>query len=220
MAELFDTDTGACRVCGCTDNTACPGGCCWVPDPLTRGELCSACAIRPCVGGLDLSITATGVAHWADIRTETWTTNDGDGDARLNDLAARLILYIDGFPCRPELLVIEDLLFGPRASKSSGITSMLHGVVRCELIERSVPYLLVSPSTLKIYATGNGQATKGDMRAELIKRAGLDVRSEDECDSWWLRALGLDLLGEPLLDLPKTHRRALDKLTLPKPVAA
>lgn len=30
-----------CRVCGCTDDRACPGGCCWV-----EPDLCSAC-VRP-----------------------------------------------------------------------------------------------------------------------------------------------------------------------------
>lgn len=33
----------ACRVCGCTEAQACPGGCCWVPDPEDLGPLCSAC---------------------------------------------------------------------------------------------------------------------------------------------------------------------------------
>lgn len=33
----------ACRVCGCTENAACPGGCHWVPDPTMTGELCSRC---------------------------------------------------------------------------------------------------------------------------------------------------------------------------------
>lgn len=33
----------ACRLCGCTENTPCPGGCQWVPDPEQLGELCSAC---------------------------------------------------------------------------------------------------------------------------------------------------------------------------------
>lgn len=36
MDNLFDERT--CRVCGCTDDHACPGGCCWVED-----DLCSAC---------------------------------------------------------------------------------------------------------------------------------------------------------------------------------
>lgn len=30
----------ACRVCGCTDEKACPGGCSWV-----ERDLCSACAM-------------------------------------------------------------------------------------------------------------------------------------------------------------------------------
>lgn len=47
-AELEFTLLGQCRVCGCTDDVACPGGCSWVDDPDRRGELCSAC--RPGVG--------------------------------------------------------------------------------------------------------------------------------------------------------------------------
>lgn len=30
----------SCRVCGCTDENACEGGCWWVED-----DLCSSCAI-------------------------------------------------------------------------------------------------------------------------------------------------------------------------------
>lgn len=36
---------GACRVCGCTDQHACAGGCYWV-----EPDLCSACAYRVEVG--------------------------------------------------------------------------------------------------------------------------------------------------------------------------
>lgn len=38
-----DSDGPACRMCGCTENRACVGGCWWVPDALMLGELCSAC---------------------------------------------------------------------------------------------------------------------------------------------------------------------------------
>lgn len=31
-----------CRVCGCTEDKACPGGCVWVPDP-ELADLCSSC---------------------------------------------------------------------------------------------------------------------------------------------------------------------------------
>lgn len=32
----------ACRVCGCTDDRACPGGCYWV-----EADLCSVCVEDP-----------------------------------------------------------------------------------------------------------------------------------------------------------------------------
>jgi hypothetical protein len=34
--------TRACRVCGCTDDRACPGGCWWAAE-----DLCSACVGAP-----------------------------------------------------------------------------------------------------------------------------------------------------------------------------
>jgi hypothetical protein len=49
MSALHDTDEVGmsdeprCRVCGCTDDEACPGGCSWVPDPELLGDLCSVC---------------------------------------------------------------------------------------------------------------------------------------------------------------------------------
>ncbi|WP_327591380.1 hypothetical protein OHA25_60635 (plasmid) [Nonomuraea sp. NBC_00507] len=33
----------ACWLCGCTDESACPGNCHWVRDPLMLGDLCSSC---------------------------------------------------------------------------------------------------------------------------------------------------------------------------------
>lgn len=41
-----EADIPVCRVCGCTDDNACPGGCCWVEDPEGLGDLCSACFAR------------------------------------------------------------------------------------------------------------------------------------------------------------------------------
>ena len=43
-----DPDEPACRVSGCTDSQACPGGCWWVPGDIDeRGPLCSCCRSRP-----------------------------------------------------------------------------------------------------------------------------------------------------------------------------
>lgn len=162
--------------------------------------------------GLDLSITATGVATPV-LATITPRTS---GDRRLVTIRDSIRGLLDsGQP--PELVVIEDVVV---RSGAASVLGMLHGVVRVDLLDRGIPYVTVPPATLKVYATGKGNATKPDMRMELFRRAGLDERDDNRVDAWWLRALGLDLAGDPPLELPKTHRRALAKLTLPTAAAA
>lgn len=36
-----------CMVCGCTDDTPCPGGCAWVPPDVFTGDICTTCAREP-----------------------------------------------------------------------------------------------------------------------------------------------------------------------------
>ncbi len=51
IGDRIDVDEASCRVCGCTESAACPGGCRWATDeeqiaaglePM-EGDLCSAC---------------------------------------------------------------------------------------------------------------------------------------------------------------------------------
>lgn len=57
-------DIPTCVVCGCTDDAACPGGCCWVEDPDGEmRELCSQCVgDRPWIPEHDEILRA----GWAD----------------------------------------------------------------------------------------------------------------------------------------------------------
>lgn len=42
--ELVQPQGGSCALCGCTEDQACAGGCCWVPHELgLMVDLCSAC---------------------------------------------------------------------------------------------------------------------------------------------------------------------------------
>jgi hypothetical protein len=34
-----------CRICRCTDDAACAGGCSWAEDPERLGHLCSSCLL-------------------------------------------------------------------------------------------------------------------------------------------------------------------------------
>lgn len=161
------------------------------------------------VVGIDPSLSATGIATHRDL----WTAPDRrfKGDERLHDLWLHVNMAVTGDG--PYLAVIEDL---PTHAHGAGKTGMAHGVVRHCLLDNQVPYLTVPPATLKVFATGRGNCTKPDMRVELLQRTGRDVRDDNQCDAAWLREIGLHLLGNPCIQLPKTHTRALDKLALPE----
>ncbi|GAB3209751.1 hypothetical protein GCM10027294_25410 [Marinactinospora endophytica] len=167
----------------------------------------------PSVIGLDLSMTATGIAY-PDGTTETLHPRS-TGDARLVEIRDRVDRAASDR--RVDLVVIEDL---PTHARAAGITGMVHGAVRSLLVERQIPYALVSPATLKAYAAGKGNADKTAMTLALYKRAGIEVADDNQCDAWWLRAAGLQHLGHPAVELPAAQIARLDKVTWPEVAVA
>jgi len=158
--------------------------------------------------GLDLSITATGIAHPNGV-TETIKTRSDDGDRRLLQIRGYLRKAVDA---GIDLAVLEDL---PTHAHGAGITGMVHGAVRAVLMGASVPYVLVTPATLKSYATGKGNAGKPDMAVAAFKRSGAEFGDDNQVDSWWLRHAGLDHYGFAEFELPQTQRSRLDKVDWP-----
>jgi Holliday junction resolvasome RuvABC endonuclease subunit len=184
----------------------------------TAAPTTGAAAPPPRVVGLDLSITATGIAR-SDGTLTTVNTKTATSDQRLLVIerhVAEVIGVCHEYP-KPHLAVIEDL---PTHAHGAGITGMVHGVIRVVLMRSGIPYVLVPPATLKKYATGKGNATKPDMRMALYQRAGLDLRDDNQVDALWLRLMGLDALGHPQIDLPKAQRDALAKVAWPATATA
>lgn len=159
--------------------------------------------------GLDLSLTASGVCL-ADGTTHTIKTNAKDGDRRLLHIGHTIA---NALAPGADLAVVEDL---PIHAKSAGITGMVHGVARAALLEAGVPYVLVSPATLKKYATGRGNGDKTPMAIAALKRAGREFPDDNQVDAFWLRHAGLDALGQPEIAMPADQRAALDKVTWPQ----
>ena len=165
----------------------------------------------PRVIGLDLSITATGIAD-IDGMTSTVGGKASRGDARLIDICLA-VLAEKAIGC--QLAVIEGLaVHGPGGAMAA---AQVMGAVKITLMQAQVRYVEVPPSSLKKYATGKGNATKADMAVALYKRAGLELANDNEVDAWWLRAMGLHHLGHPAVDLPTAHTDTLAKITWPTP---
>lgn len=160
--------------------------------------------------GVDLSLTATGLAL-PDGSTKILRSRL-TGAERLREyrslLAAELNLLVHRWPL--DLVVVEDLPFGH--NKSAGPLGMLHGVIRVKLLDEGLRTVLVTPATLKKFACGAGNANKEAVFAAAIRRLGYEGISHDEADALWLRAIGMHLLGDPVVDVPQTHLDALAKV--------
>lgn len=170
--------------------------------------------------GLDLAAESTGVAL-PDGSALTVKAPKARGKKRtlLDDLDR--LDYVGSNINRilaenvPDLVVIEDYAPGIKSAAAHRLAE-IGGAVRwtCHTLRR--PIALVNVMHLKIYATGSTRVEKGDMRMAAYKRAGVEFANDDECDAWWLRAMGLDHLGHPVVDVPKTHRDALAKVAWPE----
>jgi crossover junction endodeoxyribonuclease RuvC len=112
-----------------------------------------------------------------------------------------------------DLVLIEQ----PAYSKSGGHMHDRSGVwwmVVNVLLGRGTPVVEVTPSSLKLYATGKGNAGKPQLLEAAVRRLPhIEHYGDDNrVDALWLAAMGLDHLGLPLCDMPVTHRKALDKV--------
>jgi Holliday junction resolvasome RuvABC endonuclease subunit len=156
------------------------------------------------VCGIDPSLAATGIAG-PDDELLTIHTETADPD-RLAKIYTAIVTRVGG----SDLAVMEDL---PKHAQGAGLTGMAQGVIRLALIHIGTPYVTITAATLKKYATGNGTASKPDMRMALFQRAGLDIKDDNQVDAWWAWQIALWAGGDDRwVKLPKTNLIALDKI--------
>ena len=173
------------------------------------------------VVGLDLSLTATGIAVEDGTCTVKVRTTGMQRLADVRDIV--LDAYQPRFERPPDfghLFVIEGYSMGTaRQSSHAHGLGELGGVIRLALWEAGVPYVDVPPACLKKYATGKGNANKEAVLIAAVKR-GAEVKDNNEADAWWLRAMGMDALGSPIVTVPALNRTALATVAWPTKAGA
>jgi Holliday junction resolvasome RuvABC endonuclease subunit len=164
--------------------------------------------------GLDLSISATGVAF--PDGSSAVIKPRGKGYGRLLFIEERLSAAVR--VARPDLAVVEDIRAGLKGDAAK-VVPMVHAVAVLVLGRAGVPYALVNAKTLKLYATGyGGGADKESMALAALTYAGRKFPGDaggDQCDAWWLRAAGHAAYGEPLVRMPQHNIDALRVVTWP-----
>lgn len=183
--------------------------------------------------GIDPSLTGTGIARVdtddrlvADVQTITST---GRKDAtwpqratRIDNLAQEIasLCQDELHEISADLVVLEAPSLG---QQRQGGTLDRHGLwwgILARLTYWGIPYACVAPAARAKYATGKGNASKDQVLLEVARRfPHVPVTDNNQADALVLAAMGADHLGTPLVELPKAHREALDKVAWPVNVA-
>jgi hypothetical protein len=178
------------------------------------------------VVGLDLSLTATGVAKWSSLtpgpELATVHADQLTGLARLQAVRSQLTRLVRG----ADLVVVEALPPGGRLAqgKTAYVNERagLYFMVLDRLHQLGLPYALVQPPQLKGYALGVGggsKATKAAVIAAVVRRYDASPANDNEADACVLAAMGRHHLGDPPAPVPKLHANWLTAVHWPRDAA-
>jgi crossover junction endodeoxyribonuclease RuvC len=175
--------------------------------------------VNPRVVAFDLSLTSTGVADRNGTRRICPKSTGVERLAEVRNAVIDAAWFEDSDgPYPADLVVIEGYSYA--SGNSAHQVGELGGVVRLALHEAGIRFEVVAPKTIKTYACDNGGASKDDVLLAAVRRLGYEGKSKDEADAYWLYALAMHALGEPIVDVPRAHLRALKALPWAVAVAA
>lgn len=169
------------------------------------------------VVGIDPSLTSLGLAYRDKVSCKTKAHALGHktlkGFERLAFLRDKVAQYVDDL--EPELVVFEGLAMGFNNKNSNNVLNLaeLAGILKLLILERGIDILLVPPSNLKMFTTGNGGPDKDKKRVMLAVGNSLNVSfsTSDQYDAAGLMMMGEAYLNSRLLSRDRRHytRRAL-----------
>lgn len=138
--------------------------------------------------GIDLSIVNTGIAVWDGLRSCWWTRTIQPPTAEEECLDQR-IDYVVGTVKKiirlhdPEIIGLE----GPAYNKPfvAYRLGMVMGALRIWLWQNQRPFIEISPTAVKKFATGSGKANKLNM-IQAAANMGIPVNNHHEADAAFL----------------------------------
>lgn len=178
------------------------------------------------ITGLDLSLTATGIARLAiadeehhrddwilEAVTVTSTGHRSDTYAQRAERLEQLKATIVREATDTDLVVIEGPSYGSAGSGTWDRAGLWWLVVGW--LTGTVPVAIVPPTTLKTFAAGKGTASKEAMAVALYKRTLEECGNDNEVDAAWLAFAGAQWAGRGVVDLPEAQGKALEKAQWP-----
>lgn len=164
------------------------------------------------VVGIDLSLTSTGYAR-PDIETTLRIKPKPKRDMTLEDKLDRIAWLRSSLLSRlvqdlPTHVVVEGPSHGSTGGhehERGGWWWAALGVMR----DCDIQILVATPTMIKKFATGRGNADKDEVLGATFKRFPWFDGNNDEADALWAAAMGAHHLGVPVVQLPESHLTAL-----------
>jgi crossover junction endodeoxyribonuclease RuvC len=144
--------------------------------------------------GIDLSLAGTGMCLLRDGGRELRTINT-TAKTRTEDRLATIRRAIAQECGCMDAVIIEGLSYGS-VGGAQAERSALHWMVRVDLYQLGVPYVVVTPMSLKKFVCGTAKAEKSMMIREVFRRWGVEAANDNEADAAALAHLGLVYYGQ------------------------
>lgn len=176
------------------------------------------------ITALDLSLASTGVAEWEDGARRSWTFG-GVGKrtdtvqqryARLYDMADQAVdAAVNGHQVA-DIALVEAHTFAAKGG-SQHDRSGYWWLVVSGLIRAGIPVVEVSPSQIKQFATGKGNAPKDAVLMAVVRRhPDLEFDTNDEADAITMVDMALARWDHDLFDPTVYQQKAMEKIVWPE----
>jgi Holliday junction resolvasome RuvABC endonuclease subunit len=159
--------------------------------------------------GVDPSLSSTGISV---IGETTSIRSNLSGPRRLMEIRDRIMHAVITY--KIDCVSIEHYSYASRNSQAHSIGE-LGGVLRVALYEAGIPTVEIAPACRAKFATGKGNAAKPEVVSAVSARTGTiwsGGDGPDRCDAWVLEEMLRYRLGQSLIDWPKSHAVALEKV--------
>ena len=176
------------------------------------------------ISGLDLSLTSTGIAEFEDGARRSWTFGSkgklgatiAQRAARLNDVREEVVHAVLRGHQQADIALVEAHSFAAKGGQQHD-RSGLWWLVVDDLVAAGVPVVEVAPSSLKLFATGKGNAGKEDVLLAVARRhPDFEFTTNDEADAITLVDMALARWSHDQFDPTAYQLRAIEKVAWPE----
>lgn len=167
--------------------------------------------------GVDLAFTCTGVGVRRDDGVLTFSVRTPADVARVFREMRIVDMVMPWVDLTQPMLCMVEAVYQGRFGRTSLDLSGLHDVLVYEFVRRGIRVGVVSPKTLKSFATGGGAASKKEMLAAAQASLGVKCANHNEADGLWLATMGVVAMGGTINGWPteadENRAHALDQVT-------